>query len=115
MVAGVSFGQGYEIIELETLGGVNTAFDVNEAGHAVGRAIDGSGLRHAVLWANGSITDLGTLGGAEGVANAINDSGQVVGWAFNESGNERGFLWATGTMLSGQPWQAIPNKHIRSK
>lgn len=44
------FGQCYEIIELESIGGICMANDINDAGWAVGEAQDGEGLRHAVLW-----------------------------------------------------------------
>jgi probable HAF family extracellular repeat protein len=37
----------------------------------------------AVLWRNGIINNLGTLGGNQSAANAINDRGQVVGAALN--------------------------------
>jgi probable HAF family extracellular repeat protein len=40
---------------------------------------------HAVLWKNGTMTDLGTLpeGGNQSVANAVNSRGQVIGVALN--------------------------------
>jgi probable HAF family extracellular repeat protein len=37
----------------------------------------------AVLWRDGKIIDLGTLGGSSSGANAVNDRGQVVGGALN--------------------------------
>jgi probable HAF family extracellular repeat protein len=39
----------------------------------------------AVLWRNGQIIDLGTLGGAQSNPNAINDRGQVIGAALNRT------------------------------
>jgi probable HAF family extracellular repeat protein len=45
-----------------------------------------------------SITDLGTLGGAQSVGNGINDAGQVVGNSTLANGSQHAFLWSAGTM-----------------
>src|SRR5208282_601877 len=37
----------------------------------------------AVLWQDGAVTNLGTLGGTQGIASAVNDEGQAVGAALN--------------------------------
>ena len=39
----------------------------------------GNTASHAFLWENGSITDLGTLGGRDSFASGINERGDVVG------------------------------------
>jgi probable HAF family extracellular repeat protein len=67
----------------------------------------------AVLWKNGDIQDLGTLGGTASFAGALNDSGQIIGMSLNDvpdpysvlgqgSGytltQTRGFLWQNGKM-----------------
>jgi probable HAF family extracellular repeat protein len=62
----------------------------------------------AVLWSEGKITDLGTLGGYESVATSVNSRGQVVGLATNTtpdpdsiaggSVQTRAFLWEDGLM-----------------
>jgi probable HAF family extracellular repeat protein len=62
----------------------------------------------AVLWRNGQITDLGTLGGNESLAFDINDRGQIVGVAANTvpdpasffgfATQTRPFFWENGVM-----------------
>jgi len=61
---------------------------------------------HAVLWANGTMTDLGTLGGTSSNGNGVNNAGQVIGTAqnaipdpFSIAGlgtQTRAFLWQNG-------------------
>jgi uncharacterized membrane protein len=70
---------------------------------------------HAVLWKNGEIEDLGTLGGNNTLANPINSRGQIVGTVLNgiadgfsiyylqffgsSNGTQsRAFLWQDGDM-----------------
>ena len=50
------------------------------------------------LYSNGTMTDLGTLGGPYCVAYAINDSGEVVGESTDSTGATFGFLDKNGTM-----------------
>jgi probable HAF family extracellular repeat protein len=52
---------------------------------------------HAVLWRDGEIIDLGTLGGTISQAHAINDRGQVVGSSATGF-QDRPFLWEDGRM-----------------
>jgi probable HAF family extracellular repeat protein len=53
-----------------------------------------------VLWQNGTVTDLGTLGGERSGAAAINASGQIVGYgtALGSGVATDGFLYSNGTM-----------------
>jgi probable HAF family extracellular repeat protein len=62
----------------------------------------------AVVWRDGEIQDLGTLGGHESLATAINRDGQIVGWSENGildpvslmgETQTRAFLWDEGRML----------------
>ena len=48
----------------------------------------GDSTRHAFLWQNGKMTDLGTPGGKSTNchANAINSNGQVVGYCWSRVG-----------------------------
>ncbi|MGA9393447.1 MAG: hypothetical protein WBV69_23660, partial [Candidatus Sulfotelmatobacter sp.] len=63
---------------------------------------------HAVLWRNGMIHDLGTLGGTSSLGAGVNDAGQVIGGAQNTIPDQysffglgtqtRAFLWQDGAM-----------------
>jgi probable HAF family extracellular repeat protein len=71
-------------------------------------ALSGFPATHAVLWRNGEIIDLGTLGEDFSQANALNNHGQVVGFSLNGLpdpfpifGNpkqNRAFLWQDNVM-----------------
>ena len=86
---------------------IGAAIAVNDNNQAVGTSgMCGSGpalgpiVVHALLWQNGSVTDLGDLGGAvNNIAYAINESGQIVG-ASDLPGDNTGhaFLWQKGVM-----------------
>jgi len=56
-------------------------------------------IQHAFLFSNGTMTDLGTLGGIGSEGLAINDSGQVVGWSQTKAGTSDAFLW-NGTRMT---------------
>ena len=55
----------YEVSDLPPLGGTSSVgFSVNDRGWVAGRSnLAGNQSRHATLWRNGVLTDLGTLGG----------------------------------------------------
>ena len=100
------------------------AFWIADTGFVAGSSLDnafnpftGSPAALAVLWKDGKIVNLGTLGGTESGAGAVNSGGEVVGAAQNSTtdpfpsrapysdffiyGNgteSRAFLWRHGTM-----------------
>jgi probable HAF family extracellular repeat protein len=78
------------------------AYAINNAGQIAGTCGDTSGNLHLVLWANGTVTDLGTLGtpGTATYARAvsINATGQIAGSVYTNGGE--GFLYSNGTLTS---------------
>lgn len=114
------------LIDLGALPGVNTSypFAISERDLIVGISengsidpLTGSPELDPVVWMQGKIHNLGTLGGSQGVALGVNDRGQVVGGALNTIADPfaaqfdsasiflfagtteaRGFLWQNGVM-----------------
>lgn len=84
---------------LGTLGGVSSqAMGINNSGEVVGFASLATGYQHAFSEVNGSMLDLGSLGGSS-YAYGINASGEIVGYSWLASGDQHAFIYLDGTML----------------
>jgi len=72
---------------------------IGNAGHIVGEGL-ADRQRFPVVWFNGRIEDIGSLGGKDTSPQAVNDRGWVVGMAENDQGEDRAFLWKRGKMIN---------------
>jgi probable HAF family extracellular repeat protein len=104
----------YTITDLGSLGGgVAHGLAINASGQVTGDSVSSQLVQvpcppqryggpqkcfthpdHAFVWSNGTMTDLGTLGGLDSRGVAINGSGEVVGYsAGKDTGTGGEFLW----------------------
>lgn len=89
----------YTITDLRPAGIESVAYGINGSGQIVGCYRDSFlASRHAFLFSDAKITDLGTLGGNSSEAFGINASGQVVGGSATADGSNYAFLYSDGTM-----------------
>ena len=89
------------------LGPGTRAYGINASGQVTGCVSIAAGGTHAFLYAAGSLTDLGTLGGSSSCGLAINTSGQITGYT-DTPADRHAFLYANGMMtdlsaVSGMP------------
>ncbi len=77
-----------------------TAQAINARGDIAGSCDTAKGANHGVIWRDGAVEDLGTLGDEESPSTAldINQKGQVVGSSEND-GKLRAFFWENGKMI----------------
>lgn len=94
----------YSVLDLGGLveGNASIAFALNEEGSIAGVAYNALNKGRAVVWKEGGIRDLGTLGGESSQASGINARGDVCGTAQDADGIKRAFLFKEGSMVSLQ-------------
>ena len=81
------------------LGRSAIAHGINDAGTITGEFFAVPGVFHAFLYRDGTVSDLGTLGGTQSFGAAINNANQVTGTADTPNGGPRdAFLYAQGAM-----------------
>jgi len=96
-----STAQTYTVTDLGTLpsGTWSVAHGINATGAITGGSDNNTNLSNVVVDRNGSLTDLGTLGGNTGVGNDINASGQIAGYSTNASRTYRAFISNGSTLM----------------
>src|SRR5215210_8415542 len=83
-----------------------TGLGLDECGKVVGEiSAAGSASYHPYFWDGATTTDLGTFGGAGGVATGVNASGMVTGSAQTSTSEQHPFVWtqASGKTDIGTP------------
>lgn len=88
----------YTVTDLDTIGGSwwIVAHAVNNAGQVVGAYPTDTwpaSYGRAYVWENGTMTDLGTLGGRVSRATDINEAGVIGGYAYGEGHPQHAVLW----------------------
>jgi probable HAF family extracellular repeat protein len=112
----------FDIISLGTLTGEHgtaKARSINNLNVSVGDSLNAAGKLRAVRFeTNGTVTDLGTLGGDSSTAVAINDQGVIAGESKNIGGQTRGFIFGAdrimrdiGTLGGNETFVAAMNNH----
>jgi probable HAF family extracellular repeat protein len=72
--------------------------EINDSGQIVGHCALDSGAKHGFIYTNGTLTDIGTLGGADSNAMDINSKGLVVGDARDAQGVYRAVAYSNGAL-----------------
>jgi probable HAF family extracellular repeat protein len=91
----------YSVTDLGTIFGarISHGYAINESGQIAGDfAPSPDWVVHACIFSNGTLTNLGTLGGAKSQGFGINAGGQVVGSSTTAAGDTHAFLYSDEAM-----------------
>lgn len=93
----------YAVIDLGAMGGDSFATSINNDGQVSGVSYltspKNTSYARAFIYTNGTMTDLGTLGGTASVGYGLNNLGQIVGVSSNrDNSGSSAFLYSSGTM-----------------
>lgn len=93
---------GGSMTDLGTIDGgtASVANGINDAGVVIGNSDTAASAERGFVYQNGTITDVGTLGGPNSSVNAINDNGVIAGSSQDASGASHPFVYSHGTMTS---------------
>jgi probable HAF family extracellular repeat protein len=106
--------QNETLTDLGALPGVNNSCEswISQNGLIVGASENGSidpltgwPAMEAVLWQNGQVVNLGTLGGNESFPIGVNNSGEVVGAAANATPDPYSIFFGWGTQTRAFLWR----------
>jgi probable HAF family extracellular repeat protein len=103
LISSAAFSQTYTVTDLGTLPGGNssTAYGLNATGQVVvNSTLPGNAYGHVALYSNGTLTDLGDLGGDWSEGFEVNASGQVTGYAPIADGTQRGYISNNGKLTA---------------
>lgn len=110
LYANAIVAQFYKATRLQLLPGAvadgrTSPLGINNSAIAPGTCALPNGDRHVCYWSSdGTVHDLGTLGGADGIGRAVNNSGEIVGDS-TSVGNSvlRAFLWTQASGMQPLP------------
>jgi probable HAF family extracellular repeat protein len=89
----------YRVIDLGGPPAGSGVFALSPEGFAAGYVLVGPSTTHAVVFEDGQVRDIGTLGGNASLANAVANGGRVAGWARLPGDVVRhAFLYSDGAM-----------------
>jgi uncharacterized membrane protein len=103
---GLTVNQGVRSFVTPYAPGLATSlFGIDPTGTwAVGSGSPSAGVTRAIVWSNGTRTEIPTIGGNYSVATDVNANGRAVGVSNNAAGADFGIFWSAATGRRQLPW-----------